>query len=131
MGLINFDGLAKIVGLAEELARALATGPRPEYVKGMGSLSLGSVRGNVPRLGFMPGNYDEDTEGVLIASVTKDGPADKGGVKDGDMLVEVAGKPVKNMTAYMAVLGEQKRGEPVEITVLRKGERGTLKVTPQ
>jgi S1-C subfamily serine protease len=92
---------------------------------------MGTVRGNVPRLGIMPGNYDDEADGVLVGSVTKDGPADKGGMKDGDRIVEVAGKPVKNMTAYMTVLGEQKRGEPVGITVLRKGERITLKVIPQ
>jgi S1-C subfamily serine protease len=129
--LINFAGMAKIVDLAEEIAQHLATEPaRPEYVKGVGS-TMGTVRGNVPRLGIMPGSYDDEADGVLIGSVTKDGPADKGGMKDGDRIVEVAGKPVKNMTAYMAVLGEQKRGEPVEITVLRKGERVTLKVVPQ
>ena len=43
-----------------------------------------------------------------------------------------SGKPVKNMAAYMVVLrGTMKRGEPVEITVLRKGERVKVTVTPQ
>jgi Zn-dependent M28 family amino/carboxypeptidase len=132
--LINFAGMRKIVDLAEELARSVAAeAPRPEYVKGVGGNPFGggSGRGNVPRLGFMPGNYDEDADGVLIASVTKDGPADKGGVKDGDRILAVAGEPVKNMTAYMTVMGKQKRGQPVEITVQRKGERVTLTVTPQ
>lgn len=130
--LINFDGMKKITDMVEELARGLwVDEKRPEYVKGMGSTSMGSVRGNVPRLGFMPGNYDEDTEGVAIASVTKDGAADKGGIKDGDLLVEVAGKPVKNMTAYMTEMGKQKKGEPVEVTIVRKGERIKLTVTPQ
>jgi hypothetical protein len=35
------------------------------------------------------------------------------------------------MTAYMTVMGKQKRGEPGELTVQRKGEKLTLKVTPQ
>ena len=36
-----------------------------------------------------------------------------------------------NMTMYMAVMGKQKRKEPVEITVDRKGEKVKLTVTPQ
>jgi hypothetical protein len=132
VNLINFPGMAKITDMVEEIAQYLTTEPtRPEYVKGVGSPSMGPTRGNVPRLGIMPGNYDDEADGVLIGSVTKDGPADKGGLKDGDRIVEIAGKPVKNVTAYMNLLAEQKRGEAVEITVLRKGERVTLKVTPQ
>ena len=63
--------------------------------------------------------------------MTKGGPADKAGIKDGDVIVEVAGKPVKNMTAYMAEMGKQKAGQPVEMTVDRKGERIKVTVTPQ
>jgi hypothetical protein len=131
--LINFAGMRKVTNLVEELARYLATeSARPEYVKGVGNpFGGGAGRGNVPRLGFMPGNYDDEADGVLIGSVTKDGPADKGGLKDGDRIMAVAGSPVKNMTAYMDVMMKQKRGQPVEVTVLRKGERLTLKVTPQ
>jgi Zn-dependent M28 family amino/carboxypeptidase len=129
--LINFAGMKKISDLAEDLTRRLTTEPaRPEYVKGVGSMFSGGV-GSVPRLGFMPGNYDDDADGVLIGSVTKDGPADKGGVKDGDRIVAVAGQPIKNMTMYMQVMGKQKRKEPVEITVERKGEKLRLTVTPQ
>ena len=129
--LINFAGMKKIVDLVEDLTRQLATEtPRPEYVKGVGSMFTGGI-GSVPRLGFMPGNYDDDADGVLIGSVTKDGPADKGGVKDGDRIVAVAGEPIKNMTMYMQIMGKQKRKEPVELTVDRKGAKVKLTVTPQ
>jgi hypothetical protein len=129
--LINFAGMAKITDMVEELAQNLSIEPtRPEYVK-VASSSMGTVRGNIPRLGITPGDYADDAEGVLIGMVAKDGPAEKGGLKDGDVIVAIAGKPIKNMSAYMAVLADQKRGEAVEITVVRKGERVTLKVTPQ
>ncbi len=97
----------------------------------MGSLFQGGGRMSVPRIGFMPGNYDEDADGVLVASVTKDGPAEKGGMKDGDRIVAIAGQPVKNMTMYMAVMGKQKVRQPVEVTVDRKGATVKLTVTPQ
>jgi hypothetical protein len=128
---INFDGLGKVTDLVEDLARMLAMdGDRPEYVQGMtGSMPTGRL--SVPRLGFMPGDYGDDAGGVLIAAVTKGGPADQAGIKDGDLIVEVAGKPVKNMGGYMTVMGGQRRGRPVEIVVMRKGERVKVTVTPQ
>jgi hypothetical protein len=130
--LINFTGMARIADMIEELSQDLATEPRrPEYVKGVGNPFSGSGRGNVPRMGFMPGNYDDDADGVPVAAVTQGGPGDKGGLKEGDRIVAIAGEPVKNMTAYMAAMGKQKRGQPVEITVIRKGERVTLTITPQ
>jgi Zn-dependent M28 family amino/carboxypeptidase len=129
--LINFAGMKQVTDLAEELARQLATtSPRPEYVKGMGSMFTGG-RMSVPRIGFMPGNYDDEADGVLVGSVTKDGPGDKGGLKDNDRIIAVAGEPVKNMTMYMQVMGKRKRNEPVEITIERKGEKVKLTVTPQ
>jgi hypothetical protein len=128
---VNFAGLTKVTDFVENLARHLATdAARPEYVKGMTGTMPGG-RLNVPRLGFMPGDYSEDAEGVLIGAVTKGGPAEKAGLQDGDVIVMVAGKPVKNMGAYMTVMGGQRRGQPVELTIVRKGQRVTVTVTPQ
>jgi hypothetical protein len=129
--LINFAGMKRITDMTEELVRGLATeSPRPEYVKGMGSQFVGGSM-SVPKIGFMPGSYADDAGGALIASVNKDGPAEKAGIKDGDLIVAVAGEPIKNMTMYMTVMGKHKRNEPVEITVDRKGEKVKLTVTPQ
>jgi len=135
--LINFDGMNKIVDMVEELARGLWTAEhRPEYVKVSGSFQVGAIprdgaSGRGPSIRFMPGNYDDDAGGALVASVTKDGPADKAGIKDGDLIVEVAGTPVKNMTAYTAEMRKQKAGHPVEFTIVRKGDRIKVTVTPE
>jgi hypothetical protein len=129
--LINFQGMERIADLAETLVRQLSTETtRPEYVKGQGSLFSGG-RMSVPRLGFMPGNYNDDADGVLIGSVTKGGPADKGGVKDNDRIIAVAGEPIKNMTTYMLAMGKQKKNQPVEVTVVRDGKQLKLTVTPE
>ena len=87
--------------------------------------------GNVPRLGFMPGNYGEIDQGVLVAQVAKDGAAARAGVQAGDMIVAIAGQPIRNMGNYMAVMGRQRRGQPLELSVLRNGKKLTLKVVPQ
>ena len=52
-------------------------------------------------------------------------------MKDGDVIVEIGGKPVKNIGGYMTAMSSQKAGTTVEVVVLRKGQKVTLKVTPE
>ena len=78
-----------------------------------------------------PGNYESEDGGVLVEGVSPGGPAEKAGVKDNDVIVEIGGKPVKNIGSYMTAMGAQKAGTPVEVVVLRKGTKVTLKVTPE
>jgi hypothetical protein len=125
---INVPDMRRIVDMTEEVMQFLATTKdRPEYQQ-VKSQSPG--RTNVPRLGFAPA-YGEEGEGVLVDSVSDGGPAAKGGIKKGDRIVEIGGKPVKNLEAYMSVMGAQKRGESIEVTVLREKNKLTLKVKPE
>ncbi len=126
---INFDGMRQIVGFGDELIQRLATMTRPVFVQTSRPASPGRVA--VPRIGIMPGNYGDSDQGVLVSGVSDGGPAAKAGLKEGDVIVEIAGKPVKNMTAYMAIMGLQKKGTPVEMVVDRKGERVKLQVIPE
>jgi hypothetical protein len=126
---INFDGMQKILDFGADIIRWLATSPRPAFVQTRRPSPAGRVA--VPRIGIMPGNYGDSDKGVLVGGVSPGGPAAKAGLKDGDVIVEIAGKPVKNMTAYMAVMGLQKKGNPVEIIVERNGQRVKLVVTPE
>jgi Peptidase family M28/PDZ domain len=133
--LINFDGMKKIVDMVEDLTRELwVAEPRPEFVKS-DSRSTQADRpergGRGPSIRFMPGNYDDDAGGALVGAVTKGGPADKAGIKDGDLIIEVAGMPVRSMMAYTVEMRKRKVGEPVEMILMRKGERIKVTVTPE
>ena len=123
--------MKKIADMAEDLVRQLSTeSPRPEYVKGMGSMFAGRpderaadrlhARQLRRRCRRRAGRLGDEGR-----------PGDKGGMKDDDRIVDVAGEPVKNMTAYMQSMGKQKKNQPVEITVERKGGKIKLTVTPQ
>ena len=67
----------------------------------------------------------------MVDGVTDGGPAAKGGIKKGDRIIEIAGKPVKNLEAYMSAMGGHKAGENLEVTVLRDKKKITLKVKPE
>jgi Zn-dependent M28 family amino/carboxypeptidase len=130
---INFEGMKKIVEMIEELANKLAADKqRPEYVAAKASKDGPTgTPGGIPSIRFMPGDYDDDqSNGVLVGGVTPGGPAEKGGLKEGDWIIEIAGQPVRNMTGYMKVMGGQKGGEPIEFTVKRDDKKVPLKITP-
>ncbi|HEM45652.1 MAG TPA: PDZ domain-containing protein, partial [Alphaproteobacteria bacterium] len=58
------------------------------------------------------------------------GPAEQAGLRGGDTIVAVAGRPIENIYDYTYALDELSVGEPVVITVMRAGRRVELPVTP-
>jgi serine protease DegQ len=81
-------------------------------------------------LKIKPLSNNEDLSGVVITGVMQGGPADKGGIKAGDILVAVAGRPVGNTVQAIAVIAGQKPGQVVAMQVLRNGKTVDLNVTP-
>jgi serine protease DegQ len=71
----------------------------------------------------------ETKTGAIIAGILKNGPADKAGMKPGDILVAIGGKPVTDITAMLNLIAQLTPGERVEMKVLRKGREETLNVT--
>ncbi|MFN6961062.1 MAG: Do family serine endopeptidase [Rhodocyclaceae bacterium] len=60
-------------------------------------------------------------EGALIAGVMRNGPADKAGVRPGDILVSVAGKPVKDAQVMLELIAALPPGEKAKFGLLRAG----------
>lgn len=67
--------------------------------------------------------------GVMVESVQADSPADKAGVKIGDIILAVDGKDVKWSGDLRDAMREKKDGETVRIEVLRGRSRQTLVTT--
>jgi len=132
---INLPALKKSADLMYHLAEQLAVAPRPVFQATKGGWEDPTDNRPRPRpgpkMGIMPGNYEEVDKGVLIGGVSPGGAAEKAGLKENDLIVEIAGKPVKNIGAYMTAMGGQKAGQPVEVKVIRAGKEMLVKVTPQ
>jgi hypothetical protein len=125
---INVAGMARVADLVENLIVELQSVPeRPKYVRVPSTRGPGGMRRGGPRLGIMP-EYGDSGEGVLLSGVVEGAAAAKAGLKEGDRIVEMAGKPVKNLEAYMALMAGQKKGEFLEVAILRDGKRMTFKV---
>jgi len=61
-------------------------------------------------------------EGAIIAGVMRAGPADRAGVKVGDILVDVDGKPVPDTATMLNVIAQLTPGSTVSFRFLRKNE---------
>ena len=66
--------------------------------------------------------------GAIIAGVVRNGPADKGGMKPGDILLSVDDKPVADTTQMLNLIAQLKPGASAKMTVLRKSRETTLEV---
>jgi hypothetical protein len=77
-------------------------------------------------LGIMPDFAGTEKKGLRIDGVTKDGPADKGGMKKGDIVTGINGMPVGNIYEYMSRLQKLKHGMTVNVEVIRAGKNEVL-----
>jgi len=67
--------------------------------------------------------------GVLIAEVQKDGPADKAGIKSGDILIELNGKKIVGNTDFRNDVARIMPNEKAEVLLFRDGKTRKVTVT--
>jgi len=90
-----------------------------------------------PYIGVMVGSVSQDAQaygipaGASVQSVSKDSPAEKGGLKEGDIITAVDGRKVENGTELVDTIGELEVGQTLTLDVYRKGETLQLKVTTE
>jgi len=70
----------------------------------------------------------KNTNGALVAGVEKNGPADKGGLEAGDVILKFDGKPITTSADLPRAVGATKPGKIVPVEVLRKGSAKTLNI---
>jgi serine protease Do len=71
----------------------------------------------------------DNHQGILVAQVSEDSPAEKAGLKQGDVIVEFSGKPVNEVGSFRNLVALKTPGTKDKVTVLRNGKRKTLSIT--
>jgi serine protease Do len=70
-----------------------------------------------------------ENTGALVAGVTPDSPAAKGGIEPGDVILKFDGKDVTTMRGLPKLVAQAQIGKSVEVEVLRQGQKKTLTVS--
>lgn len=126
---LNFNGMARVTDFAILIIKELL---KPDLQLDYAEVSMEKTRsssGFSVYLGTIP-DYAAEVEGVKLSGVRADGPADKAGIKGGDIIVGLAGKTIGNIYDYTYALGDLVPDVEVDMIVMRDGKKLTLKVTP-
>jgi Tol biopolymer transport system component len=127
---LDYAGEERVARFARGIVLDLEREPRPAYAEvarrdaGGGRESLRAYLGTIP-------DYASEVQGVRLSGVRAGGPADKAGLKGGDVIVEFAGTKVANIYDYTYAMDAVRIGQPVKLVVMRNQERLELTVTPE
>ncbi|MFZ0083864.1 MAG: PDZ domain-containing protein [Candidatus Acidiferrales bacterium] len=124
----------KMKGKMRDFDNALAFSmPNPDF-----SFSMPAMDGRSPLLGISAedvsgqlGSYfgAPDGTGVLVREVRPGMAADKAGLKAGDVIIKVDGKPVRSLAELRAQLRDKGEQKSVNLGILRKGSEMSVAVT--
>ena len=121
---INYAGEEQVVRYVYRIATEIdGEAARPQFTRTVSSAPSegGDTRGFRTTLAIIP-DYSGGVDGMKISVVRPGGPADKAGLKAGDIIVGMAGKKIVNIYDYMELLGKLKGGDRVDLVVMRDGK---------
>ena len=127
---VNVAGEARVVELAERVARSIADRPaRLTFVRTPSRATTMSASREGPQvyLGSVPDMAASEVPGVRLTGVRPGSPADLAGLRTGDVIVELGGRAVKDLYEYSEALYSHKPGDEVSIVVMRAGMRVEVK----
>jgi hypothetical protein len=120
---INSTSAAHLVDVVADAGLQLASAQeRPAFVAVVEDKPLAGAGGGYgPYFGSIP-DFGQVENGVKFSDVKPASPAEKAGLKAGDILVQFGDKPIKNLYDFTDALRRSKVGDVVDVTVLRDGK---------
>lgn len=126
--LVNIEGMRRIASMVTEVVEKIDTDEkRPEYREVKGSAQI-ARSGDRPYFGSIP-DFAQEGEGYALMGVTKGGPADRAGLKSGDIIIKLGESKITTLDDFDSALRKFKTGDKVPVTVKRGQETLTLPVT--
>ena len=117
---LNYDGMQQTLEFSQELITQLANmSETPDYISVPSSNTMKHAKFKVT-LGLMPDVMGASRIPGLRADIVVAGkPAHEAGIRSGDIIQEIDGKPVKDMNEYMERLSELEPNTTIPVKVLR------------
>lgn len=125
--LINFEGAKKVTDYAFALVTEVANLDSALTFQEAGPKFQRSSGGRFKvTFGIMPDFAGLEKRGLRIDAVTKGKPADKGGMKKGDIITAIEGKKVGGIHDYMSRLQSLEAGKTVSVDIIRDNKETVL-----
>ncbi len=124
---INYNGITRVIRHVLMVVEKMNTEKKLTFLKTREAQTTTSARFSVS-MGIMP-DYTWSGNGVKADGVTEGRPAQKAGIKAGDIILQIGDYRISSMETYMQTLGKFKKGDQAKVIYLR-GE-ATLETTVQ
>lgn len=125
---INYEGMERISNYVYDVAYSLATYEEPiAFTRVDSPAPRGTMRGIRVYVGTMP-DYVGESGGMAVIEVRNESPAEKAGIKSGDIIIKFGDKSIENVYDYTYALGEFNPGDIVDVVVIRDDEEVTLEL---
>lgn len=73
----------------------------------------------------------DTSQGVVIANLVRNGPADKAGLEIKDVILEIGGSPINSSSRLLEIIASHKPGDELDLLIQRKGEKQNVSVRLQ
>ncbi|MCB9833171.1 MAG: M28 family peptidase [Planctomycetes bacterium] len=128
---LNYEGMRDIARFMGLMARGLAASDEaPDYIKVERKQTESASARQGIYLGTVPDYAEAPIPGLQLSGVSAGGPAEKAGLKGGDIIVELAGEKVTDIHSYMAAFGKLEIGKAAKVKVVRDKETIELEIVP-
>ena len=122
---IDFGGMVRITDMVSDAAREFATADTvPQYAKTGHGIEI--RRQLTAYLGV---SLASQSSRVLISAVTPGAPAERGGLREGDLIEKIGKRYVHKTSEVLDALRQRAPGDTINIQILRRGRRMSVPIT--
>jgi S1-C subfamily serine protease len=127
---VNVAGMRRVADMLVDVVQSTdAADARPTYLEIKRVESIVSGDSNRPSFGSMPAYPNPVENGVLLEAVLDGSPAEKAGVRGGDVLVKLGDSKITVLEDFESALRKHKPGDKVKVNILRDGKTLEFEVT--
>ena len=128
---VNYPDLERIARYGAAVATRLVSEPvPPDFVaveqtgQQGGQMAIRVFTGTIP-------DYSSEVNGLLLSGVMGGGPAETAGLREGDIIVELAGQSIANIYDYTYALDVLEVGQPASVVFMRGADRIETELVPE
>ena len=118
---INYNGELQILKHITAVIDKMNEKEKPLFAKTREAQTSGSMRSGSVTMGVMP-DYTFSGAGLRCDGVSEGRPAQKAGIKAGDIITQIGDYTISSMDSYMQTLGKFKKGDKVKVKIKRGAE---------